>query len=165
MKIFTTLYDKTLQWSKHPHAPRYLGALSFAESSFFPIPPDVMLMPMRYLLGGWGWVLWGVSLRIAVSLTGHWAVGHYGHRRGQQDWRIDGLPVQGYNLAGLSFLSFGENWHGNHHAFPHSARLGLRPGQRDLGFALIRALRWLGLAWHIRLPHSAPPRAGLVRIA
>lgn len=46
MKIFTKLYDKTLQWSRHPKAPWYLSGLSFAESSFFPIPPDVMLMPM-----------------------------------------------------------------------------------------------------------------------
>lgn len=46
MKIFTKLYDLTLSWSKHPKAPVYLGAMSFAESSFFPIPPDVMLMPM-----------------------------------------------------------------------------------------------------------------------
>src|SRR5690606_22523107 len=30
----------------HRHAPWYLGGLSFAESSFFPIPPDVMLAPM-----------------------------------------------------------------------------------------------------------------------
>lgn len=35
-----------LNWAKHRYAPRYLSALSFAESSFFPIPPDVMLMPM-----------------------------------------------------------------------------------------------------------------------
>ena len=35
-----------LAWAGHPHAERYLGALSFAESSFFPIPPDVMLAPM-----------------------------------------------------------------------------------------------------------------------
>lgn len=35
-----------MQWSRHPHAPYYLGTLSFAESSFFPIPPDFMLMPM-----------------------------------------------------------------------------------------------------------------------
>lgn len=35
-----------MDWAKHRHAPWYLGALSFAESSFFPIPPDVMLMPM-----------------------------------------------------------------------------------------------------------------------
>ncbi|GKT12334.1 MAG: hypothetical protein ISEC1_P1312 [Thiomicrorhabdus sp.] len=46
MKLFSALYEKTLSWSKHPQAPKYLSAMSFAESSFFPIPPDVMLMPM-----------------------------------------------------------------------------------------------------------------------
>ncbi|MCO6411126.1 MAG: DedA family protein [Thiogranum sp.] len=46
MRLFTRLYDAALRWSRHRHAPRYLGALSFAESSFFPVPPDVMLMPM-----------------------------------------------------------------------------------------------------------------------
>ncbi|NPA71502.1 MAG: DedA family protein [Gammaproteobacteria bacterium] len=46
MKLFSTLYEKALGWSKHPKAPVYLGGMSFAESSFFPIPPDVMLMPM-----------------------------------------------------------------------------------------------------------------------
>jgi membrane protein YqaA with SNARE-associated domain len=46
MKIFSPLFEKVLQWSRHPKAPWYLGGLSFAESSFFPIPPDVMLAPM-----------------------------------------------------------------------------------------------------------------------
>ncbi|WP_294947653.1 YqaA family protein [Sulfurivirga sp.] len=46
MKLFTPLYDRALAWSRHPHAPRYLALLSFAEASFFPVPPDVMLMPM-----------------------------------------------------------------------------------------------------------------------
>ncbi len=46
MKLFSGLYDKVMQWSKHPHAERYLAGLSFAESSFFPVPPDVMLAPM-----------------------------------------------------------------------------------------------------------------------
>lgn len=46
MKLFSALYARVMRWSAHPHAPRYLGALSFAESSFFPIPPDVMLAPM-----------------------------------------------------------------------------------------------------------------------
>jgi membrane protein YqaA with SNARE-associated domain len=40
------LYERVIGWARHPHAERYLGALSFAESSFFPIPPDVMLAPM-----------------------------------------------------------------------------------------------------------------------
>ena len=46
MKLFGPLYDRVLEWSRHPHAERYLGAMSFAESSFFPIPVDVMLAPM-----------------------------------------------------------------------------------------------------------------------
>ncbi len=46
MRIFGPLYDKVLIWARHPHAPWYLGGLSVAESSFFPIPPDVMLAPM-----------------------------------------------------------------------------------------------------------------------
>ncbi|HKX55605.1 MAG TPA: DedA family protein, partial [Xanthomonadales bacterium] len=40
------LYDRVLAWSGHPRAPAILTVLSFAESSFFPIPPDVMLAPM-----------------------------------------------------------------------------------------------------------------------
>jgi stearoyl-CoA desaturase (delta-9 desaturase) len=40
----------------------------------------------------------------------------------------------------------GESWHNNHHAFPGSAKLGLYPGQIDLGFALIKVLERLGLA-------------------
>ncbi len=46
MRIFSTLYDRALRWSGHRHAPWYLGGVSFAESSFFPIPPDVLLAPM-----------------------------------------------------------------------------------------------------------------------
>ena len=44
--LFSSLYMRVMRWAQHRHAPRYLAALSFAESSFFPIPPDVMLAPM-----------------------------------------------------------------------------------------------------------------------
>lgn len=46
MKIFEPLYRWTVKRAAHPKADRYLGVVSFAESSFFPIPVDVMLMPM-----------------------------------------------------------------------------------------------------------------------
>ncbi len=55
MKIFTALYDRVLRWAAHPHAERYLAGLSFAESSFFPIPPDVMLAPMTLAKPKRGW--------------------------------------------------------------------------------------------------------------
>jgi membrane protein YqaA with SNARE-associated domain len=46
VKIFEPIYTTILKWAKHKHAERYLAGVSFAESSFFPIPVDVMLAPM-----------------------------------------------------------------------------------------------------------------------
>jgi len=46
MKLFEPIYKKMLQWAGHSFAERYLAVVSFAESSFFPIPVDVMLAPM-----------------------------------------------------------------------------------------------------------------------
>lgn len=46
MKMFSYLYDKTIYWSSHPHARYYLAGVSFTESCFFPIPPDIMLISM-----------------------------------------------------------------------------------------------------------------------
>ena len=40
------LYDWTMQAAGHKHAVPTLFGVSFVESSFFPIPPDVMLIPM-----------------------------------------------------------------------------------------------------------------------
>lgn len=114
--------------------------------------------------GGVGFVLWGVCLRVFVTLTGHWAVGHFAHRRGAQGWVIDGLAVQGFNLPRLGLLTFGENWHGNHHAFPHSARLGVEAGQADPGFWLIATLEAIGLAWDVQGPEDQPTRDGLRRV-
>ncbi|XQW84104.1 YqaA family protein [Thalassotalea piscium] len=46
MKIFSSLYDWTIKWAKHRFAPAMLAILTFSESVFFPIPPDVLLAPM-----------------------------------------------------------------------------------------------------------------------
>jgi stearoyl-CoA desaturase (delta-9 desaturase) len=117
-----------------------------------------------WLIGGWAWVFWGISARIVLSLTGHWAVVHFSHKGGHQGWRVEGLPVQGYNLPHLGLITFGEAHHGNHHAFPHSAKLGLEAGQIDPGYWFIRGLEKLGLAQGIKLPQDEPPRAGLARV-
>jgi len=55
VKLFSSLYARVMQWSRHRHAERYLAGLSFAESSFFPIPPDVMLAPMSLAKPGSAW--------------------------------------------------------------------------------------------------------------
>jgi len=46
MRLFAPMYERVLKWSRHRHAERYLAAMSVAESSFFPVPVDVMLAPM-----------------------------------------------------------------------------------------------------------------------
>ncbi len=68
MKIFSPLYERVMTWAKLPNAPWYLGALSFAESSFFPIPPDVMLAPMSLATPSKAWRL--AFLTTITSLLG-----------------------------------------------------------------------------------------------
>ena len=55
----------------------------------------------------------------------------------------------------------GEAWHNNHHAFPASARLGLKQGEADPGWWVLRALRRLGLVWNLRTPETLPHRPNL----
>lgn len=68
MRIFSPLYDRVMVWSRHRHAPWYLGGLSFAESSFFPIPPDVMLAPMSMAAPRRAW--WFAALTTITSVLG-----------------------------------------------------------------------------------------------
>jgi len=46
MNFFKKTYDWTLEKAQHKNAKWYLSLISFAESSFFPIPPDILLIPM-----------------------------------------------------------------------------------------------------------------------
>jgi membrane protein YqaA with SNARE-associated domain len=57
LKLFSPIYARVMRWSAHPRAEQYLAALSFAESSFFPVPPDVMLAPMTLARPERGWRL------------------------------------------------------------------------------------------------------------
>ncbi len=68
MRIFSRLYYIALRWAHHPKAPWYLGGLSFAESSFFPIPPDVMLAPMVLAKRNKAW--WFASITTVTSVLG-----------------------------------------------------------------------------------------------
>ena len=68
MKIFSTLYEKAMNWARHPKAPWFLGGLSFAESSFFPVPPDVMLAPMSLAKPSKAWYY--ASLTTITSVLG-----------------------------------------------------------------------------------------------
>lgn len=73
MRIFGPLYDRVIEWSRHRFAERYLAALSFAESSFFPIPVDVMLAPMclARLDKAWRFALIATVFSVLGGLAGY----------------------------------------------------------------------------------------------
>lgn len=105
-----------------------------------------------FALGGIGFVLWGVGLRIAVSLAGHWITVHFAHTTGERPYVQDDIAIDGRNLPFWGLFTFGEAFHNNHHAFPRSARMGHHAGQIDPGWWVIGALAGVGLAWDIRTP-------------
>jgi len=118
-----------------------------------------------FALGGMPWLVWGICVRVAVCVTGHWLIGHFAHREGGTSWIVEGASVQGFDVRLAGLISMGESWHNNHHAFPGSAKLGLERGQVDLGWVLLRAFERLRLAWNIVLPEHLPPRPALRRIS
>lgn len=115
-----------------------------------------------YAIGGWPWVMWGICARVSASVTGHWLVGYFAHNSGQRNWHVSGAGVQGYNVRGAGFITMGEAWHNNHHAFPASARLGLKPGETDPGWWVLLGLQKLRLVSNLKTPETLPARAALV---
>lgn len=79
LNIFSYLYDKTLRWSSHHRAPYYLAGVSFAESSFFPIPPDVMLISMGLAKPKYSWKFALIAMLFSVfgGVLGY-LIGYYG---------------------------------------------------------------------------------------
>ena len=61
------MYDWVIRMSEHPRALWVLAGVSFAESSFFPIPPDVMLIPMIIAKRARAWLIAGVCTIASVA--------------------------------------------------------------------------------------------------
>lgn len=120
-----------------------------------------------YLLGGWSWVLWCICVRITLTLIGHWTVTHICHRPGTASWHVKEAGVQASDLTLpiFAFLTQGECWHSNHHAFPESARIGLEKGQMDPAAWVIERFAEWGWVTRLGKPRSEPQLEDLIRLA
>ena len=106
-----------------------------------------------YALGGWGFVVWGIFLRLVVVLNATWFVNSAAHTWGYRTYET---PEGSRNLWWVGLVAFGEGWHNNHHAFQRSARHGLTAREVDMTWWVIRAMERLGLAWDVQpLPATA----------
>ena len=104
--MFKRLYDQVLAWSSHPRAPAILSGLSFAESSFFPVPPDVMLAPMCLARPARAWFF--ASLCTLSSVAG----GLLGYLIGRMafHWIEPWLMSSSYAEVFLSAVASFERW-------------------------------------------------------
>jgi stearoyl-CoA desaturase (Delta-9 desaturase) len=97
-------------------------------------------------------MIWGGLVRIFLVHHVTWSINSACHLWGRRPFHSDDSSRN--NLV-FGYLALGEGWHNTHHAFPTSARHGLRWWQFDLSYWVIRALAALRLAWDVRVPTKA----------
>ena len=94
-------------------------------------------------------LLWGGFVRIFLLHHATWSVNSICHMYGSRPFDIED---ESRNNVAVALIALGEGWHHNHHAFPTSARHGLRKFQFDPTYAFIRAMELVGLARDVRRP-------------
>jgi fatty-acid desaturase len=110
----------------------------------------IVLGLVLLFFGGWGVMLWGVFVRVTLGLHATWLVNSATHLWGKR--RFETLE-DSRNSWWVALLTFGEGWHNNHHAFPTSARHGLKWYEIDSNWWVIRILQLLGVARGIKRVH------------
>jgi sn-1 stearoyl-lipid 9-desaturase len=122
----------------------------FLDKYFFEL--QVLLAVALYLIGGWSFIVWGVCVRLVVTLHFTFFVNSATHRFGYRSHETDDYST---NCWWVALVTYGEGWHNNHHAFQYSARHGLKWWEIDLTWATIWILEKLGLASDVKLPSLA----------
>jgi stearoyl-CoA desaturase (delta-9 desaturase) len=143
-----------------PNLPHYVKDLHQSKllrsaSQLFPLWAILgLLIPAALgglLTGAWMGVLsgllWGGFARIFLVHHVTWSINSICHLWGSRPFKTDD---QSRNNFLFGALGLGEGWHNNHHAFPTSARFGLRWWQIDLGYWFICALESVGLASRVK---------------
>lgn len=125
----------------------------------FALPAFLGLVITRSLGGMVTAFIWGSLVRIFALHHMTWSINSVCHFFGKEAYRA---RDESRNVWPMSVISFGESWHNNHHAFPWSARLGLRAWQIDPGWYVIRALKMLRLVRGVKVPTRAQREARLL---
>ena len=126
-------------------------------SSLFPvwvalgllIPAVLGGMLTRSWAGATTGFVWGGLVRVFLVHHVTWSINSACHLWGSRPFESGDSSR---NNVVFGYLALGEGWHNTHHAFPTSARHGLRWWQVDVSYWVIKALALLGLAWDVRLP-------------
>lgn len=96
-------------------------------------------------------LLWGGFVRTFLVHHVIWSINSVTHLYGR---RFFPTSENSTNNIWLALPSCGEAWHNNHHAFPQSARFGLKWWQVDIGWWCIKLMNQLGWVWDIKVPSA-----------
>jgi len=152
-------------WFFQPDPPdldRYVLDLSASRTlrvanSLFPlwvalglVIPAVLGGVITLTWGGvWTGLIWGGLVRLFLVHHVTWSVNSACHLWGFRPYKTGDMSR---NNVVFGILAMGEGWHNTHHAFPTSARHGLRWWEVDVSYWVIRTLALVGLAWGLKLP-------------
>ena len=106
MKLLRKTYDWILDKSNHPKAHWFLAFISFIESSFFPIPPDIILIPMVIAnrLKSW-WYAFICTISSVIGGMAGYCIGAFFYSS------IGIIIVQHYSLEKLQVHHYQEHYH------------------------------------------------------
>lgn len=93
--------------------------------------------------------IWGGLVRILLVHHITWSINSVCHIWGSRPFNSHDHSRN--NLL-FGIFAFGEGWHNNHHAFPASARHGLRWWEIDTSYMVIKGLSWIGLTRNVKVP-------------
>ena len=119
---------------------------------------QVALAGLLFTMGGWPFVVWGIFVRLVSVYHCTWFVNSAAHRWGRRPYQSGDYST---NCWWVALLAYGEGWHNNHHAFPNSARQGLRWWEVDMTWWMVRIFQSVGLVRRIKLPSSIDAAVGL----
>ncbi|MGF1635286.1 MAG: acyl-CoA desaturase [Phycisphaerae bacterium] len=152
---------------------RYVGDLRkdkvtrFVSSTFwywvalgFLVPTIAGGLLMMSWTGALMGFLWGGLVRLFLVHHITWSINSVCHLWGYQSFPGDD---ESRNNPVFGILGLGEGWHNNHHAFPSSARHGLKWYEFDASYYMIRGLELVGLAWKVKTPSPEAMAAKLAR--
>ena len=140
---------ESMEGLQRRYAPDLLRVPFYRLLSRFFVWPSVALAVLLFLAGGWPFVVWGMCVRLVFCYHSTWLVNSASHRFGYRNFPVQDLST---NCWWVALLAYGEGWHNNHHAFPTSARHGMRSWEIDPAYAFIRLLHAVGLAWDLQTP-------------
>lgn len=116
------------------------------------IPATVLGLMNGSWQGFFAGLIWGGVVRICLLQHVTWSINSVCHVWGTRPFASGDQSTNNFPIA---LVSLGEGWHNNHHAFPTSARHGLRWWQFDPSYLIICTMKRLGLAWDVRLPTAS----------